>query len=1605
MARGRLLTAVLFLACAAARAAEGEGDNLLRNGGFEEGLAPWGANPAFQAATVELVTGDAPEAAHSGRQAVRIRNAGAWSNLYQGTRIPARRTYQLSLWARAGEAVLDGDGKPVTPHVDANIYEYGNRDLSGPTIFLQTVNELRRRPVGREWQEYCVRFTTSDTPYVRDFSLAIGTQGEVILDDVLVREVDTVRESRILYLPFEDSFEAAEAGGGKAPEVRGAPTFVKGKQGRAASFTDNASLLFDADGNFDQAEGTIAMWVLPYWPHSDGAPHCFFEVPGEPERFLDGGFVITKGFSTGIVPNGTYFYNSPGHHHIGGFKFEPNEWVHVAYSWSASQHLMKTYRNGELETVQRRAKFTEAPSSAGRLLVVGARLGGRSAETTDRSEHYGHLPRQLPEGGGWGADAAIDELMIFSRMLTDAEVARVVGIELKPAEKKRPFDATHMSSIEARLETPHIRFARPSATGTVRALFFCVGETPGICATRDMAELAQRFDVECAAVTSGRHWEFGYPKDFYRRWEGLSPAEKQQEAMGRLAEDPDVIGVVNFMFSRLPGPVQNQIGERVRKGAGLVVTRPRALPAAYRSNPDEQGREVILEGVPASVLADAFPDEDLTSDERLRKMVATYRCGEGRVVVLDWYSPEMKDAGRLESIGLTPLPADGRWSRQYEHRYNYHMSLMAKAVQWAAGREPSVRWSKLPPGDWRVPHAELPKRGVPVEITCGVDDARAGIVTTVIRDALGAVQSQAEQRLTVSPGANAFSVELPRCRHGLHFLDLAVSSKAGVENWATVSFRVEGPEHIATLTTDKEYYERGETVRGEVKFQSAIPEPAQLVVRAVDTNGREYNRTTVAVAAGATERSFRITLDRPTTLATHIEAELVRDGQALSYADATVFVPKRDFNDFLSVLWCTIRNEGIGQVALRKVREAGFDAVYHWSYQCGSFENDAMADLMPVQYCTRIVLAPDGRGWSTGFMGNGRLDPKFQEWAKGLGDAVQASMPLGPPYYSLGDENHFKYGIGYSPYEIQAFRQFLAERYGTVDRLNAEYGSQYKSFDEVPRYREGEAVAQGLVPAAVDHRMGVEDEWARYHHRLVSEICRRDPDAKVGAEGSHSGNLERMLEGVRFWGPYGDYVLLRSLASEDVLTSHWWGGYGDGAKDASRLWEWLIRGFANFEQFFATTGIEGILNRDFSWRAFFPTLLPQLQEIHAGPSLLLRDAEVISDDPVAVHYSALCDHASLAFRALTTASGSRGNMAQAFGDLGVDYRYVSSRQMIAGQLGVPKAEVLLLPMSMAMSEEAADSIAAFVSAGGTVVAEFLPGVLNEYGRRLDEGRLDEVFGATCAGGIEPRPVRDLGIGVDLGRAQLKLACSRTMTDAALTVTTATTLAQVDGVPVLLSNRHGRGRAILLNFDAARAGKRQQAQFLASLLQATGVKPLFRLAEPSGAQASVKQRGRLTLVGVLLPGDSEAGNELSWDEPAHVYDVREGEYLGRTNTVRLSAAKPPKHIHLLALQDERIGEIELDCTASIDRGQTLTVTVRLLDAEASVLAAQDRVLRLDVSDPGGRAVRHYRQFLRLTAPRGTMSVPFAFNDAPGRWPLTVTDVATGVSATRTVALSE
>ncbi|HOQ29009.1 MAG TPA: hypothetical protein PLH36_09730, partial [Armatimonadota bacterium] len=162
-------------------------------------------------------------------------------------------------------------------------------------------------------------------------------------------------------------------------------------------------------------------------------------------------------------------------------------------------------------------------------------------------------------------------------------------------------------------------------------------------------------------------------------------------------------------------------------------------------------------------------------------------------------------------------------------------------------------------------------------------------------------------------------------------------------------------------------------------------------------------------------------------------------------------------------------------------------------------------------------------------------------------------------------------------------------------------------------------------------------------------------------------------------------------------------------------------------------------------------------------------------------------------------------------------------------------------------------------------------------------------------------------------------------------------------------------------------------------------------------------GNAEYVGVLagLPRDPNAytakeaklpaprQTTIRFGRTAHAYDVRAGRYLGKVDQVKTLVQAG--RARLFALLPYAVSEIRVS-TSAVSLGQETRVR-----AECITGGKPGRhVLRVRFIGPDGKERREYQQSVVAEGGTAELSLPLAFNDAPGTWSVVVQDVATGVT---------
>ena len=201
-------------------------------------------------------------------------------------------------------------------------------------------------------------------------------------------------------------------------------------------------------------------------------------------------------------------------------------------------------------------------------------------------------------------------------------------------------------------------------------------------------------------------------------------------------------------------------------------------------------------------------------------------------------------------------------------------------------------------------------------------------------------------------------------------------------------------------------------------------------------------------------------------------------------------------------------------------------------------------------------------------------------------------------------------------------------------------------------------------------------------------------------------------------------------------------------------------------------------------------------------------------------------------------------------------------------------KILILPWCSALSITEINSIKSWVSGGGTVIADLIPGNANEHCKPYTQSPLDCVFGVTqntTSPGII-KSTSALGANAPITNKFLDTTrCSST-----LLVANGTAHGTVSGTanaPLLVINNYGNGKSVLMNFTldtylniskiaGASNAKGARADIMDNFFkdlydELGGTYPLLTTPEPEGVKTYVFNYNGARYVGVFreLPEES------------------------------------------------------------------------------------------------------------------------------------------------------
>ncbi len=339
--------------------------------------------------------------------------------------------------------------------------------------------------------------------------------------------------------------------------------------------------------------------------------------------------------------------------------------------------------------------------------------------------------------------------------------------------------------------------------------------------------------------------------------------------------------------------------------------------------------------------------------------------------------------------------------------------------------------------------------------------------------------------------------------------------------------------------------------------------------------------------------------------------------------------------------------------------------------------------------------------------------------------------------------------LDYSPWSADAFRAWLARKYGTIAKLNAAWRAEYKAFtDIVPapnaatnktnwlEFREfcgtqfAEAIAANvaLVNQTDPKRRPATAQFSNLDFMTVKWSASRPVDLE-----------ELILTGMKHtdnyaWDSYcaDDYMgaevdLVDALGNGKKMIQREFNTHTPNTRIAARTyWTMVgkgIKGIALF-QFQEGAGHDSypkwaLTNTDLSPRPKLAAFSDCMQEVHRIEDILVDAKKRYPVKPVAIYYSRIDQ--SLQTRPLASTWGegidSPYHVYELLRGRGYPVTFITPKQIEAGRLDTVGAVVFV--DAQHVPAKACDAIIAWVKGGGAVIGDTWPGAHDALGHRQD----------------------------------------------------------------------------------------------------------------------------------------------------------------------------------------------------------------------------------------------------------------------------------------------
>ncbi len=991
--------------------------------------------------------------------------------------------------------------------------------------------------------------------------------------------------------------------------------------------------------------------------------------------------------------------------------------------------------------------------------------------------------------------------------------------------------------------------------------------------------------------------------------------------------------------------------------------------------------------------------EVLIKTEKGNPVMAVSNYGKGRIVALAY--PEM---------GFLPV-VKSPWEAGVNYPYwEYIWSLLARSVVWASHKEPDVSIEKIT----RTPegfHAVLKNNLMQTSLLIQVFDD-FGL-------------PEEESTVVIMPKQSEVSIALRnKLIGGGHIVNAALKGEEGVYDWYSLMFRTPKTAEIISMTSEKSEIPVGEKVYTSVRLNSDIPVKGTLTARLYDNYDRLVDENVQDISFSG-EKVLNVFLNSENIITNLGRSEYILDINGLQ-ADHKVlehfFLQPRLWDDYditmyhfgpnpVPGVWPAVDHQ-LQELDVTTLAAYTMENSKHGNYKVqaqtrisGVESPDRGPDLEYYEEMKRKYLVTNDKYLLVrkyGLKDSAYLNSVQKDLRAKVGNWKKFSPSA---YYIFEEPSITRYDdaldLCFAKSTLTAMREWLKRQYHTINALNQQWGTSFERWEEVVPDDSREARQRGNYSSWADHRTFMEICWAglfKFVQKTVNDV---DPGGLVQLSGtqatsSHNGYDYSLLD--QYVGQMNPYDIDNQLEYHHTFNPELKisGQAGYGALGKGVLYDYYNH------LFLKETGGSYIfwqvssLNPDLRINQSGIDMKKGFDEMRKrGIGRLISSFEPENELKIAVHYSYPSIHAAWITdgrivpgtennmsETLVQFNKNRDGWVKVLHDMGVGFSFISYSNIETGGLISRGYKILILPMSLALSDQEVRSIEEFVKKGGIVIADALPGVMDNHTKLRKNRTLADLFGIKA-------------------RSYLREELVTPKCESDLKVTTAKVQGMENSKIQLLKNKYGEGTAYLLNYfmDGYPEEKLNQKNG-ASLAKIRNIFELEHLA--SGIQITTgngepengiekytfsDKNASTRLIG-LLPGKEGKDKEvvLHFKEPINLYDIRNKKYLGDASEFRLNIHNSVPE--LFGILKGRIEDIKISIASRVRPGETIALDLSIAGEKISGF---NSVATIEVFDPKGDKVNYYSKNCEIINGSGRYSFCTAMNDLTGTWKVRITEV--------------